>query len=407
MTDRDLDCGSGFKAHRTALPLVLATAAAAASGATVAIASARILGPTGRGVLALQLQVGYLLAPALVAGSDRAILSFASQHGELAARTLANQLALKVSLGAAALGAGTSVVVAFIDPPTAIAIVLTVSFGISQSMTIYAQSVSVVRQRTVHLAIKQSATSLAVVFAAGALYVGEVSQVEWWLLCITAPYLIYGTIQIAGESRSLRRQPVEVISFRSTYRSESLRLLRGNTALTIMLRADRIIVGLIAGTTALGYYATAATFAELASIPGKVGAQAITPHLSKVRGPLVRDFQVRTVVAAGVLGGLVLATVGPPVLVALLGDQFSPAADLLPILGISVMVLVGRHLAGAVMLARARAPELVRLETQAAIASLALYAVLTQSYGMQGAAIASGLAYFFVPARLLLNEVRR
>ena len=113
--------------NRVALVLLVSQIGVALGALLVNIFSARALGPSGRGALALHLQISYIVGAAALLGRDRSLLATAAQGVSLSSgmRQMVRLLAMPLMVGAvASLAAG----LAFQNSPTLAAGALIVGY---------------------------------------------------------------------------------------------------------------------------------------------------------------------------------------------------------------------------------------------------------------------------------------
>ncbi|MDY0088335.1 MAG: oligosaccharide flippase family protein [Coriobacteriia bacterium] len=202
------------------------------------------------------------------------------------------------------------------------------------------------------------------------------------------------------------RISVDLQAMRATAR-HSLRVHLSGLSDYLHLRQDILLLGWLAGASAVGYYSVGVSFAELAwYIPNAVGL-AIQAQGARVSHESARDFAARSLrisvlITAAV--SLVLAATVPWLLPALFGEPFARSVP------IFFLLLPGAAFNGltAVMLYYqiSRGTVYWRISLAVTVLNLVGVLLLVPRWGAHGAAIASSLSYaaYFV---WILSRVTR
>lgn len=375
-----------------ATPLFLGQVVAAAVAFVVNVLAARSLALSGRGELALMLQVGYLASLGLLLGRDRSGVAVLSPSAPAAAA----RAFLRLLAGPAAVGtvAGT---VLLLVPSGEVAwhrFGVALLFGVVNAgvRAVRAAAVTCHRERdylgwtvggqlgllaalTVMSVLGvRSSTAWVVVYAAAGLVpvVGPLAQ--WW--AVPGP-----DVRPAGDLRRARR--------------EGLTLLPAAVANTGMLRLDRLLLPALASSQALGVYAAVATMTELLAWPLlALGESRTGTWRSQFRAGLRPGRRVlRGAVAYGAVSGLVAIPVLWVALVPLLGRQFATSRALVVPLVTAAVVLGLTQVLVALLIARCRNRAAVAADTTGFVVSAAAYVVLIPGHAAAGAAWGSLIGY--------------
>lgn len=178
-----------------------------------------------------------------------------------------------------------------------------------------------------------------------------------------------------------------------------------NILSSLAQRIDLFIVGILVGQVGVGQYSTASRPVEAAVIVvnsliavlfnGMVGAS--SSPLGYAQNCRKNS---RLVGLLGIVVTLVLAVLGPPILLLLYGQEFTEAAALLPIYSISLLFLFQRQFLSRILIIE-KAYYLSLLSNFAMLVScIALNFILIPAMGLAGAALAAVLAH---PSSMLLS----
>jgi O-antigen/teichoic acid export membrane protein len=166
-----------------------------------------------------------------------------------------------------------------------------------------------------------------------------------------------------------------------------------NVGLAIVLRADRYLLGVIAGPAAVGVYSLAATLSEIPRVLPNAAGQVLFRDISTARaapgaGRLLRSTVLMTV-GVGLVGGVLAWFLIPPVF----GPEFLDARGLLVVLLVAEVCFAPYALASRGLLGGGWTVAAGSLGMAGAALGVAGYAVATNVAGAAGAAIASVVVY--------------
>lgn len=312
------------------------SAAQLACNAGAALVATRVLGPDERGIMVLGMTIGSLCALIggfgtgsafrrqwCLAGGDRSALASAFARCSTAG-----------ALSAAALGAASSAASApLIDATLARPPFLLAVGCFSAGQVVVGQ---VVDAWFADGRFHRGGVSAAVTSAgglAGVLLASGADSATSLLLAQAAGLAVTVVVEIAGLRRGglLSWAPVPGNTVTGLLRlgAPTLGLSIG---LVVVLRADRYVIGLTAGTAAVGVYSLAATLGEIPRMLSAALGQMCLRDISLGRGApnLVRTTLLA--VAATAVAGLLVALAAWLLVVPLFGQEFGGARELLVVL---------------------------------------------------------------------------
>lgn len=359
------------------------------------ILAARTLDPTGRGELALLLQIAYLSSLGLLLGTDRSVLAVYS--GSPARTVTRSFVRLLLTPSAICLAAALTVLAV----PTGLGswrtgLALALLFAVANAFVRAVRSTAIAagRQRDLlrYILVSNGLLMLALVL----LFWFRVDDSAVWVLA----YLLAGAVSTAVWLARWAREPPDAghapTDGPRQARREGLQLLPSTVANVGLLRLDRLLLAGLASTAALGIYASVATMTELLTWPLLAYASSRLGGWRKAHDagalPLRRLFGLATAYCVG--AGIVMAVATRLLLVPLLGPEYRSAGELVLPLVAAAAVLAMSHLVATVLIA-------IRRNSMASVAgvvgfavSVVSYVVLIGRYGALGAAYGSLLGYF-------------
>lgn len=391
--------------------LLICQLVAAGAAFVVNILAARALAPSGRGELALMLQLAYMCSLGLLLGCDRSVVAvYSGRPARLVARSFVRLLTAPSSVGLAILIAVLVVPLPGIGSwRTGIA--LTLLFAVANAFVRAVRSVAIAagRQRE-FLGYTLACESLRLV-CIGLLFLGGNTSSTTWMLA----YVVVGVLPTAVwiTRWALRAAPDSTPASPDALRAarrEGLQLLPSSMANSGMLRLDRVLLAALASTAALGIYASVATMTELLAWPLMAFADSRLGVWREAhdRGTLAVRRILGGVVVYCVAAACLLAVALYVALVPLLGPDYEPARQLvLPLVAASAVFGTAQIVVNLLIA--------VRRNTMASVAevvgfavSIVTYVVLIGRYGAAGAAYGTLLGYLacLTCAGALLLRVR-
>lgn len=348
------------------------------------VVTSRMLGPTGRGELALVLQLSYLLWPVLLGGADRLVLS-----GHVGSKWPTARYSVVV-LGI--VGLASVLFVAWRHPHPWYLLWLAPVL-LAESYATVSRAESLAKRRPWLYAkwvLMCQSGILAGLLLLGLL--GADSSFVWGLLWGWPALLV-----LVWLARNLRRAHVD----RDTLIT-SLRLLPGASASLVLLRSERLFLPLISGTASLGVYVAIATMIEFASLPGTVLADMWSNREVRPRATAYAAVLGLTAVVSGAVGAATYVLIPH-----LFGEAFVGGRNLILPLCLGSVVLVGYRFVIARALASPQPATSSRIELVGAATALILYPVAVVVGDAEGAAWGSLLVYFISAAAGIVILQRR
>jgi O-antigen/teichoic acid export membrane protein len=375
----------------------------------VNVPAARALGPAGRGALALHLQITYIVSAVLLLGRDRSFLATVAEGGSLrsSTRQMISLLAMPLTLS---LVVSVALGLAFhssVEGKTAALVsgyVLVVT-GIMLSR--FDRSVAIAASSPWYFTGAVLASQISLIGTSVALLASHVANVTTWFLAygltMALPFVCSVLVSLhgkgaldlgAGTNRAARKL--------------GMRLLPSVIGEMALLRADRLLIPLLASYYELGIYVVAATMTELASWP-------LLQYIdSQTRGWVTRFVQGtlspwRVFASTSIFSVCLSAAVAIPAYIAiplLFGSDYREAQALIPILSVATALFgISRVAIGLATVAGvAHWPGWIN--GAGLISSLASCVLLIPRYGALGASYASLISYG-VCAGLALVAVAR
>jgi O-antigen/teichoic acid export membrane protein len=396
-----------------------------AGTATVAnILMARALAPSGRGVVALLLQVTYLSSQILLLGSERSFV--AGYHGSspaAAVRAYARLIARPCAAALALAALAALILPAHLRPARTV-LALIAAYTVVNVVVQAVRALAIATNRYTSYLVTTVVTQFLILATLTSLLAGGVTDPSVWFLGYA---LSYALPTLACVLRWWRQGapdegPAEPIAMRNsqgawtsgrrktdqirTVRREGLALLPAAVANMGMLRFDRLMLPALASTAALGLYATVATMTELVSWPlqayadSRLGVWRAADRKRRLRiSPLLVRAVGYTVIVGPVLGVVTYLLIVP-----LFGERYASATRLvLPLVAAASLYAISR-VTLSLLIARGRNLLASAVEVAGFVASLVGYLVLIPTHGALGAAYGSLIGYgtclFFALAAL-------
>lgn len=369
-----------------------------AGTATIAnILMARALAPSGRGVVALLLQVTYLSSQLLLLGSERSFV--AGYHGSSPAAGVRAYARLIVRPCAAALA--FAALAALVLPahlrPTRTVLALIAAYTVINVVVQAVRAIAIATSRYTSYLVTTVVTQFLVLATLTSLLLGGVTHPSVWFLGYA---LSYALPTLACVLRWWRQgapdEPTGPGQPRvKTVRREGLALLPAAVANMGMLRFDRLMLPALASTAALGLYATVATMTELVSWPlqayadSRLGAWRAADRKRRLRiSPLLVRAVGYTVIVGPILGAATYLLIVP-----LFGERYASATRLvLPLVAAASLYAISR-VTLSLVIARGRNLLASAVEVAGFVASLVGYLLLIPAHGALGAAYGSLIGY--------------
>lgn len=385
----------GAEGRRTVGGLVLTQATTALIGALVSVASARALGPDGRGELALAMQVAYIGSIVGLFGSERAMLVCSAECGPLEVMRLQELLLRAVAVALGVIAVAAAVVLGWSGYAPAIAIAAVV-LAYGDLWTRSGRAAAAVLSSTAQLTRYTLTGNVLTIGAAAALYLTHVHSVWAWVACYALPLFGVGfLLWFHLADVAYRRTEVPGTMPTRVYAVRCAKLFPGSASLVIAMRFDRILVPLFAGAADLGRYVIVASLSEMLAWPLAAYADACLPRwrTRHLEGRLVIGRELAIVAAAGALGAVVFTVVVPRCLGPVFGARFSGAADLCAPLAFAAAALGLARVSSSLLAAQGRFRTVSAAEVTSAVTAMTAYLLLIPHFHAMGGAIGSLVGY--------------
>ncbi|MGZ3526706.1 MAG: hypothetical protein ACXVAO_03320 [Vulcanimicrobiaceae bacterium] len=363
-----------------------------AGAAALGILTARLLGPTGKGLYAFPIVYSGLLAAGF-SGLTNATSYYLLNRAP--GRNILLPLATVTTLFVATAALGVAIIGWLGAQHWAIlpAIIALPAIAVNAIAAGYAVGVKRVRYSST---ITASTTFLTfVLMAAGLFFVARSASVAIvaWLCGLYAVALVCGIYVTAHALVSKGDDRLNVLEF--------ARFASKVCAVSFMsllnYRADLYIVALMLNPAALGMYTVAIAAAESLLVPTQVAALVTSPHIGSLdRGPAAyltaRCVRHNLFVAITVCG--LLFILAPFVVGLLYGAPFLPMVPALRVLLVGVLILsLGAPMSNFFTLKLGKPEVALVLATFSAVCCVAVAVLLVPHFGLVGAALGSTFAY--------------
>jgi O-antigen/teichoic acid export membrane protein len=356
---------------------------------------ARALSPTGRGEVALMLQIVYLATQVLLLGTERSFT--AGFHGAAppsAVRAYARLLIVPCAGGLLAAVAFAVVAPHGYNPGPAL-IALVAGYAVVEAIILATRAIAVAVGRMGDFVRCRLYDSLSVLAIMALLYFGHVTRPGAWVLA----YLVAGALPTIVSVIVWLRLPTPAkapaIGHLRHVRREGLTLFPAAMANMAMLRVDRLALPALASTAALGLYTSVATMTELLAWPLRAFADS---RLGKWRAahrdgqlkarPLILIATLYVVVAGPILAAGLYWLIVP-----VFGERYAPAkAVVLPLVVAAGLYAVSRVSLG-ILVSKGHGALVSVSEICGFAVSLAAYLLWIPEHGILGAAWGSLVGY--------------
>lgn len=388
---------------------------AAAVAFVANILAARTLEPSGRGELALLLQIAYLSSLGLVLGTDRSVVVvYAGTPVRLVTRSFVRLLVAPSTICLALVVAVATIPVPGIGS-WRIGLALALLFAVTNAFSRAVRSIAIAAGRQQDYLRYGLYSSGLLILAIVSLFLLEVGDSVSWLLA----YLVTGTVSTvacvarwAWSGRLASDASLAPEDGPRQARREGLQLLPYAVAHSGVLRLDRLLLAGLASTAALGIYASVATITELIAWPLLAFASSRLGTWRKAHDSGALPLRKLFVLAAAycTTAAVLMAVATHLLLLPLLGPEYRSAGALVFPLVAAAAVYGMAHLI-VTMLTAIRRNWLASVAEMVGFGvSIVCYVVLIGYYGALGAAYGSLVGYLTslaVAGGILLVCLRR
>ena len=396
-------------AGRTTWYLLSGQAVVIGASMALNVFSAHALGPSGRGALALALQFSYLLHLVVVGGLDRAYpiatpapVSLPAAQRELIRLVTPSALLVLAISGVAAL------VVALRGDFGAVYPLLVGLFAVAAlGLTTVRVGAATLGAGRDYLHANLATQGVLVLVALWLVTSHNSAPTAWLAAYALAPlgaiaWCWRGARRSGPVGRGLRWGDGDAVQ-RRRIRAQGWQLLPATVAAFATLRADRLLIPILASVHALGLYAVAATFAELCVLPVQNYVDAHLPQWRRQakRGELRAAHILGLAAGYALVAGVVVTVAGQVFIRWALPVAFAASARVLPLLVLAGAVWALSRVAAGLALVR-RAPSLISAADGCTLlVTVAGHFLLIPAYGMWGAGCAAVVGYSISAALMI------
>lgn len=365
---------------------------AVAAALVTNLAASASLAPSDRGALALWVQIGYFATTAALLGVERPFVSL--RQGATPAPLRELTWLTRPGLVVAALPTVGGGVAALVGHRELVVVGVATSVFVAGNLLarlVRTAFISDARARAYWAATLVSQVGL--VLCALVFVIGGVDDPLVWLgsyALSTAPFVVV----VVHALRSAPRAEVDPAQLAAVRRS-GLALLPASFGNTILLRADRLLLPLLAGAAALGTYVTVASIVEAASWPVQnwVDSRLGTWRRQVEETGRVARRPVVVLVAVAAASSAAAGGIGAFAVVALLSDAYRSSLALVPALSVASFAYSLSRIWQGVLVAHGRHAGVSVIETAGAVVVVGSSVLLIPGFGGQGAAWASAVGY--------------
>ncbi|HEU4348911.1 MAG TPA: NAD(P)H-quinone oxidoreductase, partial [Actinoplanes sp.] len=228
----------------------------------------RAMHPSGRGEVALMLQVVYLATQVLLLGTERSfVATYHDVEPGAGVRAYARLLVIPCSFWLAAAAVFVVVAPDRYNPGPGIVAML-VCYAIVESSALATRSIAVAAGRVHEYMISRVIEAMLQLVTLAGLFAAGVSHPPVWILAYLFSGVLPTVVYVIRWLRLPATRPAPVSSALNRHvRNEGLTLFPAALSNMAMLRADRLALPALASTSALGLYASVATMTELLAWP--------------------------------------------------------------------------------------------------------------------------------------------
>ena len=352
----------------------------------IAIVSARALGPAGRGEIVFVLTVSMLGSEFVSLGANVSgriqILRRSGVRLEDYLGLVVVLVGLQAVLMALVLGLVGGLVIGLTPLAWGLGVLLGIAMFAANMLVDAAFSV----RRTLETGIRDLLIGVAPLLPVVLLASLGRLTVEGVIGLTAAGYLVGVGYLTAVVSWHVQRVRFSRRSWETIIR-DGLPVLGGNFGQTLAFRADRLAIGLLATSATLGVFSVSATTAELPRLLLLPVTQILANRVAEGRIPVsgIRRIMVRIWVGYAMVL-LLVALVGAPLVMAVVGDAFAEARDTIAVLALSEALLGAYFLSVAVLTGLAKFRSLPAPALTGAAVLLVGDLVVVASHGSLGAA---------------------
>jgi O-antigen/teichoic acid export membrane protein len=381
-------------------------------GAVNVIATARLLGPAGKGALALLVLIPVLATAFLHLGIGQAAVFYAPRHGR--GELVASSAALVAGLGL--LGAVAALLLAlgplrplFRGMPSSWIILMGAAVPVALSYDWAAallQALYRIEARNLMVVVCPAVNLVLLLVLAGPLGLGVAGGLIAW-------FLAYAASAAFGAARIAAFVPPERPRFDAGLARRLLgfgaRGYWGSLLNMLNARFDFLLVGFLLGPAELGLFTVAAYMAELLWKLPEAVAVVLQPRAARLSEDEARRFTprvLRLLLRLLPIAALLIAAVAAPLVRFVFGPDFRGAVPALLILLPGFVAAAVHKVLASDMMGRGRPLACSGTSILAFLAMVALDLWLIPLYGIRGAALAAAAAYVLGAAVMIALYLR-
>ncbi len=361
--------------------------------------TARALGASGRGDIALLTTVAYLTSQLSTMGVAQANANFAAREPELSPRLAGTSLVLAIGLGLSSALILGGLMVAFPDLGAEAGVGLMIIVLASIPMLILQEYLMFLVQAHYGFNVTNIAWLITPVvnvtvngaFAAFGILTVTSAVCSWIGGMLLATMLLSWAVarRVGGFGRPDRTLAKRMLSF-------GLKAHLGRAMLFGNYRADQWILGVIAGSTELGLYSVAVAWSEVLFFLPTTLVAVTRPDLVRATAEEARRrslIVLRGALTLTLFCAVIMIVAAPLLCTTVFGNDFSGSVSMLRVLALGALGITTLKLLGNTLTAQRRP----LLETAAvAVAFVTVFAldfILIPAHGGLGASIASAASY--------------
>jgi O-antigen/teichoic acid export membrane protein len=387
---------------RTAAVALLtgASAMSAMANSGAAVIATIVLRPEERGAMVLVSSIGALVALVGPLGTGTALRSQLPRTDDEKNRNSLLASYFWVTVGAAAVGAAVATVAVRLSAPAIDRSLADVRLLMAVAISTLAQML-LLQSNELMFAVGDfkhgAGWNLASVIAglAGLLIAVGISAEAWLLLLLQGTGLLAASLArgVGLRRRGLIRTAVPLWRMQLALFRQGVQSLGLNIGLALAQRADRYILGVVAGTAAVGIYSLAATLSGVASlVPLAIGQLSMRDAATRSL-PTWPGGQVRAAVASAALTSVAVAVGGWLLVVPIFGQDFAPARHLIIPLLFAEICLAPYWVAARALVGGGWSRTAAMIGAANAAGAITLYGTAIPIWGMGGAAAACSVLY--------------
>lgn len=371
--------------------------------------TARLLGPSGRGDLAILILVPTLYAAALEFGQESTVSHLAARSSNEAGRLHANALvyAIGLLLPAAAV-VGLTYWSLGVTP--ADLVLLGVAGGLATAAGVYLRMLTGLTIGTGRIGLLNVTRALlgtsSLVFVLVLwLDARKSSALFFYAWALTT---VCGSAMLGVWLRKVWSHPSRLILAEQWRIGFPVHL--SNVAQIILLRGDQFLLFALASPAAVGHYSVAVNVAEILWYLPVAAGLASLPTLSSSAPDATKRRELSQALRISVLltlaGAIVLALVAPMVVPLLFGNDFEKSVLPLELLLPGIVVAAVVRVCSAALIVKGRTSVMWKIMFASVIVNMCASFALIPFFGASGAALASTAAYVLAGVALLLTTIR-